>query len=92
MCPNLDTDCNCYGKTGTIVKVGDEATNVRVGQRVAIEHGVPCRTYAQFIVLRLVVGTAGMLVVQPALVLIADLSYAVHRAPRTLNLAFWTTH
>jgi hypothetical protein len=36
MCPNLDTDCNCYGKTGTIVKVGDETKNVRVGQRVAI--------------------------------------------------------
>jgi MFS family permease len=47
-------------------------------------------TYAQFVVSRLVVGAAGMLVVQPAPMLIAELSYPVHRGRYTS--AFWTMY
>jgi MFS family permease len=46
-------------------------------------------TYAQFVVSRLVVGAAGMLV-QPAPMLIAELSYPVHRGRYTS--AFWTMY
>lgn len=47
-------------------------------------------TYAQFVVSRLVVGAAGMLVVQPAPMLIAELAYPVHRGRYTS--AFWTMY
>lgn len=47
-------------------------------------------TYAQFVISRLVVGAAGMLVVQPAPMLIAELSYPVHRGRYTS--AFWTMY
>jgi MFS family permease len=40
-------------------------------------------TLAQFIVSRLVVGASGMLVVQPAPMLIAELAYPTHRAKYT---------
>lgn len=40
-------------------------------------------TLAQFIVSRLIVGAAGMLVVQPAPMLIAELAYPTHRAKYT---------
>lgn len=32
-----------HESSGTVVEVGDEVKNVKVGQRVAIEPGVPCR-------------------------------------------------
>lgn len=47
-------------------------------------------TYAQFVVSRLVVGAAGMLVVQPAPMLIAELAYPTHRGKYTS--AFWTMY
>ena len=47
-------------------------------------------TYAQFVVSRLIVGAAGMLVVQPAPMLIAELSYPTHRGRYTS--AFWTMY
>ena len=40
-------------------------------------------TLAQFVVSRLVVGAAGMLVVQPAPMLIAELAYPTHRGKYT---------
>lgn len=43
---------------------------------------------AQFIVSRLIVGAAGMLVVQPAPMLIAELAYPTHRGKYTS--AYWT--
>ncbi|KAM0722955.1 hypothetical protein Q7P37_001153 [Cladosporium fusiforme] len=47
-------------------------------------------TYAQFVVSRLIVGAAGMLVVQPAPMLIAELAYPTHRGRYTS--AFWTMY
>lgn len=47
-------------------------------------------TYAHFVVSRLVVGAAGMLVVQPAPMLIAELAYPTHRGRYTS--AFWTMY
>lgn len=47
-------------------------------------------TLAQFIVSRLVVGAAGMLIVQPAPLLIAELAYPTHRGKYTS--AFWTMY
>ncbi|KAK5678290.1 hypothetical protein LTS10_009462 [Elasticomyces elasticus] len=47
-------------------------------------------TLAQFIVSRLVVGAAGMFVVQPAPLLIAELAYPTHRGKYTS--AFWTMY
>jgi MFS family permease len=47
-------------------------------------------TLAQFIVSRLVVGAAGMLVVQPAPMLIAELAYPTHRGKYTS--AYWTMY
>ncbi|KAK7539493.1 general substrate transporter [Phyllosticta citribraziliensis] len=47
-------------------------------------------TLAQFIVSRLIVGAAGMLAVQPAPLLIAELAYPTHRGKYTS--AFWTMY
>lgn len=47
-------------------------------------------TLAQFIVSRLVVGAAGMFVVQPAPLLIAELAYPTHRGKYTS--AYWTMY
>ncbi|KAG9961078.1 general substrate transporter, partial [Aureobasidium melanogenum] len=47
-------------------------------------------TLAQLIVSRLIVGAAGMLVVQPAPMLIAELAYPTHRGKYTS--AFWTMY
>ncbi|KKY19262.1 putative sugar transporter [Diplodia seriata] len=47
-------------------------------------------TLAQFIVSRLVVGMAGMFVVQPAPLLIAELAYPTHRGKYTS--AYWTMY
>jgi MFS family permease len=47
-------------------------------------------TLAQFIVSRLVVGATGMLVVQPAPMLIAELAYPTHRGKYTS--AYWTMY
>lgn len=47
-------------------------------------------TLAQFIVSRLVVGAAGMFVVQPAPLLIAELAYPTHRGKYTA--AYWTLY
>lgn len=47
-------------------------------------------TLAQFVVSRLVVGAAGMFVVQPAPMLIAVLAYPTHRGKYTS--AFWTMY
>ncbi|KAK3076019.1 hypothetical protein LTR53_000196 [Teratosphaeriaceae sp. CCFEE 6253] len=47
-------------------------------------------TLAQFIVSRLVVGFAGMFVVQPAPLLIAELAYPTHRGKYTS--AYWTMY
>lgn len=47
-------------------------------------------TLAQFIVSRLVVGFAGMFVVQPAPMLIAELAYPTHRGKYTS--AYWTLY
>lgn len=35
-----------HESAGTVVEVGRKVTNVKVGDRVAIEPGVPCRQYA----------------------------------------------
>lgn len=47
-------------------------------------------TLAQFVVSRLMVGAAGMLVVQPAPMLIAELAYPTHRGKYTS--AYWTMY
>ena len=47
-------------------------------------------TLAQFIVSRFVVGAAGMFVVQPSPMLIAELAYPTHRGKYTS--AFWTMY
>ena len=47
-------------------------------------------TYAQFIVSRVIVGAAGMFVVQPSPMLIAELAFPTHRGKYTS--AFWTMY
>ena len=54
-----------------------------VGVIVATIIQATSTTLAQFIVSRLVVGAAGMLVVQPAPMLIAELAYPTHRGKYT---------
>lgn len=61
-----------------------------VGVIVATVIQATSTTLAQFIVSRLVVGMAGMFVVQPAPLLIAELAYPTHRGKYTS--AYWTMY
>lgn len=73
----------------------------RLGRRYVILYGIigviiatiiqaSSTTLAQFVVSRFVVGAAGMLVVQPSPLLIAELAYPTHRGKYTS--AFWTMY
>ena len=73
----------------------------RYGRRVVLLSGIigvivatiiqaTSTTLAQFVVSRFVVGAAGMFVVQPSPMLIAELAYPTHRGKYTS--AFWTMY
>ena len=73
----------------------------RYGRRVVLLSGLlgvivatiiqaTATTLAQFVVSRFVVGAAGMFVVQPSPMLIAELAYPTHRGKYTS--AFWTMY
>ncbi|RMY45412.1 hypothetical protein D0864_15445 [Hortaea werneckii] len=61
-----------------------------IGVIVATIIQATATTLAQFVVSRLVVGFAGMFVVQPAPMLIAELAYPTHRGKYTS--AYWTMY
>jgi MFS family permease len=61
-----------------------------VGVIVATIIQASSTTLAQFIVSRFVVGAAGMMIVQPAPLLIAELAYPTHRGKYTS--AYWTMY
>lgn len=61
-----------------------------IGVIVATIIQATATTLAQFVVSRFVVGVAGMFVVQPSPMLIAELAYPTHRGKYTS--AFWTMY
>lgn len=61
-----------------------------VGVVIATIIQATATTFAQLVVSRILVGAAGMLVVQPSPMLIAELAYPTHRGKYTS--AFWTMY